>query len=221
MWKIKNASRAKKLNTSQYLSRLNVRRIIILLQTLVIINMKSCSIIRKLVSFWSYIYNCDRHFSWNMWSKPLKKHSNRKKAVLNLCGVMIYNIVDGLSKLLCDPLPYLKTKKTIWSQHMRSGERQPCTIWNWFVIDVVLQCHSFIFWMFELLIWIIKNIKWRKVNEKSCTARPIIFVEDSVDSRPFVLQFAKKFLSNYYSLSFKERNVLVLILCCYLYYYLP
>ena len=24
---------------------------------------------------------------------------------------MIYNIVDGLSKLLCDPLPYLKTKK--------------------------------------------------------------------------------------------------------------
>ena len=75
--------------------------------------------------------------------------------------------------------------------------------------------------MFELLIWIVKNIKWRKVNEKSCTARPIIFVEDSVDSRPFVLQFVKKFLSNYYSLSFKEINVLVLILCCYLYYYLP
>ena len=71
----------------------------------------SYSIIRKFVSFWSYINNCDRHFSWEMCSKPLKKHSNRKKAVLNLCGVMIYNIVDGLSKLLCDPLPYLKTKK--------------------------------------------------------------------------------------------------------------
>ena len=97
---------------------------------------------------------------------------------------MIYNIVDGLSKLLCDPLPYLKTKKN------------------------------------DLLIWIIKDIEWRKVNEKSCTTRPIIFVEDSVDSRPFVLQVAKKFLSNYYSLSFKERNMLVLILCCYLYYYL-
>ena len=27
----------------------------------------------------------------------------------------------------------------------------------------------------------------------------------------------KSFLSNYYSLSFKERNMLVLILCCYLY----
>ena len=107
----KNASRAKKINTSQDLSRLNVRRIIILLLTLVIINMKSCSIIQKLVSFWSYINNCDRHFSWKMCSKPLKKHSNQKKAVLNLCGVMIYNIVDGLSKLLCDPLPYLKTKK--------------------------------------------------------------------------------------------------------------
>ena len=102
MWKIKNASRAKKLNTSQYLSRLNVRRIIILLLTLVIINMKSCSIIRKFVSFWSYINNCDRHFSWKMWSKPLKKHSNRKKAVLNLCGVMIYNIVYGPLLLLLE-----------------------------------------------------------------------------------------------------------------------
>ena len=50
-----------------------------------------------------------------MCSKPLKKHSkqkkNQNKAVLNLCGDMIYNIVDRLSKLLCDPLPYLKTKK--------------------------------------------------------------------------------------------------------------
>ena len=76
----KNASRAKKINTSQDLSRLNVRRIIILLPTLVIINIKlmekswSCSIIRKFVSFWSYINNCDRHFSWKMCSKPLKKH---------------------------------------------------------------------------------------------------------------------------------------------------
>ena len=31
----------------------------------------------------------------------------------------------------------------------------------------------------------------------------------------------KSFLSNYYSLRFKDRNVLVLILCCYLYYHLP
>ena len=48
--------------------------------------------------------------------------------------------------------------------------------------------------MFELLIWIGKDIEWRKVNEKSCTARLIIFVADSVVSRNFVLQFAKKFL---------------------------
>ena len=49
--------------------------------------------------------------------EALKKTLKPKKAVLNLCGVMIYNIVDGLSKLLCDPLPYLKTKKNdllIW-----------------------------------------------------------------------------------------------------------
>ena len=39
--------------------------------------------------------------------EALKKTFKPKKAVLNLCGVMIYNIVDGLSKLLCDPLPYL------------------------------------------------------------------------------------------------------------------
>ena len=43
--------------------------------------------------------------------KTFKPKKNQNKAVLNLCGVMIYNIVDGLSKLLCDPLPYLKTKK--------------------------------------------------------------------------------------------------------------
>ena len=47
--------------------------------------------------------------------------------------------------------------------------------------------------MFELLIWIGKDIEWQKVNEKSCTARLIIFVADSVVSRNFVLQFAKKF----------------------------
>ena len=184
--------------------------------------MKSCSIIRKFVSFWSYINNCDRNFSWKMCSKPLKKHSNRKKAVWNLCGVMIYNIVDGLSKLLCDPLPYLKTKK---NDLITTYAKRGTTTVHYLKLICDRRCTTMSFVYFfkclRLLIWIIKDIEWRKVNEKSCTARPIIFVEDSVDSRPFVLQFAKKFLSNYYSLSFKERNVLVLILCCYLYYYLP
>ena len=195
-----------------------------LLPTLVIINMKliekswSCSIIRKFVSFWSYINNCDRHFSWKMYSKPLKKHSNQKKAVLNLWGVMIYNIVDGLSKLLCDPLPYLKTKK---NDLITTYAKRGTTTVHYLKLICDRRCTTMSFVYFfkclRLLIWIIKDIEWRKVNEKSCTTRPIIFVEDSVDSRPFVLQFAKKFLSNYYSLIFKERNVLVLILCCYLY----
>ena len=134
---------------------------------------------------------------------------------------MIYNIVDGLSKLLCDPLPYLKTKK---NDLITTYAKRGTTTVHYLKLICDRRCTtmSFVYFlMFELLIWIIKDIEWRKVNEKSCTTRPIIFVEDSVDSRPFVLQFAKKFLSNYYSLSFKERNVLVLILCCYLYYYLP
>ena len=33
-----------------------------------------------------------------------------------------------------------------------------------------------------------------------------MFVEDSVDSRPFVHQFARKFLLNYYSFSFKSKK---------------
>ena len=47
--------------------------------------------------------------------EALKKHSKqkstRKRQFLNPCGVMVYNIVDGPSKLLCNLLPYLKTKK--------------------------------------------------------------------------------------------------------------
>ena len=50
-----------------------------------------------------------------MCSKPLKKHSKQKSTKIrqffNLCGVVVYNIVDGPSKLLGHLLPYLKTKK--------------------------------------------------------------------------------------------------------------
>ena len=77
----KNASRAKKINTSQNLSRLNLstynyfianfgnnkheinRKVMILFQ-----------LFWNLSVFESYINNCDRHFSW----KPLKKHSKQK-----------------------------------------------------------------------------------------------------------------------------------------------
>ena len=54
-------------------------------------------------------------FSWKMCSKPLKKHSKqkstRKRQFLNPCGVMVYNRLNGPSKLFCNLLPYLKTKK--------------------------------------------------------------------------------------------------------------
>ena len=47
--------------------------------------------------------------------EALKKHSKqkptRKSQFLNPYGVMVYNIVDGPSKLFCNLLPYLKTKK--------------------------------------------------------------------------------------------------------------
>ena len=44
--------------------------------------------------------------------KTFKQKSTRKRQFLNPCGVMVYNIVvDGPSKLLCNLLPYLKTKK--------------------------------------------------------------------------------------------------------------
>ena len=44
------------------------------------------------------------------------------------------------------------------------------------------------------------------MDEKSCAHPPIMFVEDSMGSRPLVYQFAKRFLSNYYSLSLKEKK---------------
>ena len=193
----KNASRAKKINTSQDLSRLNVRRIIILLPTLVIINMKlmekswSCSIIRKFVSFWSYINNCDRHFSWKMCSKPLKKHSNRKKAVLNLCGVMIYNIVDGLSKLLCDPLPYLKTKK---NDLITTYAKRGTTTVHYLKLICDRRCATMSF-VYFLNVWVINldrkgywitESEWKIVHCLTHYFRCVV-------SRPFVLQFAKKF----------------------------
>ena len=46
--------------------------------------------------------------------EALKKHSKQKSTKIrqffNLCGVVVYNIVDGPSKLLGHLLPYLKTK---------------------------------------------------------------------------------------------------------------
>ena len=63
-----------------------------------------------------FINKCDHlHFFVENVLEALKKHSKqkstRKRQFLNPCGVMVYNIVDGPSKLLCNLLPYLKTKK--------------------------------------------------------------------------------------------------------------
>ena len=74
--------------------------------------MKSASYDSRLVSLINAITYI---FSWKMCSKPLTKHSKqkstRKRQFLNPCGVMAYNIINGPSKLLCNLLPYLKTKK--------------------------------------------------------------------------------------------------------------
>ena len=43
--------------------------------------------------------------------KTFKTKVNQNKAVFNLWGVVVYNIVDGPSKLLCHLLPYPKKKK--------------------------------------------------------------------------------------------------------------
>ena len=69
MWKINNASRAKKINTSQNLSRLNL-------------------------SAYNYF---------------IANFGNSNHEIIR--KVMILFQLYGLSKLLCDPLPYLKTKK--------------------------------------------------------------------------------------------------------------
>ena len=108
-----------------------------------------------LSSFWSYINNCDRHLSWEMCSKPLKKTFKPKKAVLNLCGVMIYNIVDGLSKLLCDPLPYLKTKKndliTTYAKRGTTTVHYRCTTMSfiYFLNVWVINLDNKGYWMTE------------------------------------------------------------------------
>ena len=82
-------------------------------------------------------------FLWKMCSKPLKKHSKQKSTKIrqffNLWGVVVYILWTRHQN--CSIIYYRtwKKRKTNWLQHMRSGERKPCTIWNWYVIEVLLQ----------------------------------------------------------------------------------
>ena len=76
----------------------------------------------------------------------------------NLCGVMVYDIVIKLS-LASISIPEDKEKRFDYNICEALNDRQSCTIWNSYVIDVMLLCHSFIVQMFELLIWIGKDIE--------------------------------------------------------------
>ena len=135
-------------------------------------------------------------FSWKMCSKPLKKHSKqkspRKRQFLNPCGVMVYNMVDGPSKLFCNLLPYLKTKK---NDLITTYAKRWTTTVHYLKLICDRRCATMSF-IYFLKFWVI-NLdrkefgKW-KLNEKSYAHPPIMFVEDSMDSRPFVHQFAKK-----------------------------
>ena len=152
--------------------------------------------------------------------QTFKPKNNQNKAVLNLCGVLTYNIVDGLSKQFCDLLPYLKTKKNdLITTHAKRGT----TTVHCLKLICDRRCTSMSFVYFFNVWVIILDSKgyWITKSEWKIVHCPTHHFRWGQDSRPFVLQFAKKFLSNYYSLSFKERNVLALILCCYFNYYLP
>ena len=115
-------------------------------------------------------------------------------------------------------LTFFRSSLTIWLRHMRSGERQQCATWNWYAMGVVLQYHSFIF----LNVWVINLDRkgfWITESEWKIVHSPTHYVRWGQHGfktfRPSVRQ--KGFLSNYYSLSLKEKNILALILCCYLY----
>ena len=73
---------------------------------------------------------------------------------------MIYNIVDGLSKLLCDPLPYLKTKK---NDLITTYAKRGTTTVHYLKLICDRRCTrmSFVYFFkcLRLLIWIIKDIE--------------------------------------------------------------
>ena len=130
-----------------------------------------------------------------MCSKPLKKHSKqkstRKRQFLNPCGVMVYNIVNGPSKLLCNLLPYLKTKKNDWITTY--AKRWTITV-HYLKLICDRRC-AIMSVIYFLNVWVINldrkgywitESEWKIVHCLTHYFRCVV-------SRPFVLQFAKKF----------------------------
>ena len=138
----------------------------------------------------------------------------------NLCGVMVYNIVDGPSKLSLSLLAYLKTKKNdliatyakCWTtivHHLKLIYDRRCATMSFIYCSNVwvINLDRKGYWITESEQKIVhcptRYVRWEQCGFK--TFRP------SVREQVFVE----------YSVSLKERNMLALILCCYLYYYLP
>ena len=135
-------------------------------------------------------------FSWKMCSKPLKKHSKqkstRKRQFLNPCGVMVYNIVNGPSKLLCNLLPYLKTKK---NDLITTYAKRWTTTVHYLKL-ICYRCCAIMSFIYFLNVWVInldrKGFWITESGWKIVHSPTIMFVEDSMGSRPLVHQFSKK-----------------------------
>ena len=144
-----NASHAKKINTSQNLSRLNL-------------------------SAYNYF---------------IANFGNNKHEIIR--KVMILFQLYGLSKLLCDPLPYLKTKK---NDLITTYAKRGTTTVHYLKLICDRRCATMSF-VYFLNVWVINldrkgywitESEWKIVHCLTHYFRCVV-------SRPFVLQFAKKF----------------------------
>ena len=105
--------------------------------------------------------------------------------------VMILFQLYGLSKLLCDPLPYLKTKK---NDLITTYAKRGTTTVHYLKLICARSCATMSF-VYFLNVWVINldrkgywitESEWKIVHCLTHYFRCVV-------SRPFVLQFAKKF----------------------------
>ena len=150
-----------------------------------------------------FINKCDHlHFFVENVLEALKKHSKqkptRKSQFLNPYGVMVYNIVDGPSKLLCNQLPYLKTKK---DDLITTYAKRWTTTVRYLKLICDRRCATISF-VYFLNVWVINLDRKGFCKMESTLTHPLrtAWIQDlSPISSP------KRFLSNYYSLSLKEK----------------
>ena len=152
--------------------------------------------------------------------KTFKTKNNQNKAVLNLCGVMIYNIVDGLSKLLCDPLPYLKTKK---NDLITTYAKRGTTTVHYLklICDRRYATMSFIYCSNVWVINLDRKGYWITESEQRIEHCPTHYVRWGQCGFKTFRPSVREHVFVEYSFILKERSMSALILCCYLYYYLP